>query len=144
MSKASEVLAAVEAAGQNTQKLPDFLEHFYRLAGGPSSSPSCSTTSSWQAPAGSLARQRILDLVIKTTKVQDDKSAASSLDGMADADILHEIEAILRQAGVQLGTQAVGGPGDAAAAAAPAAPPQPPWRPGPPAGPVPGGGGQAP
>jgi hypothetical protein len=144
MSKASEVLAAVEAAGQNTQKLPDFLEHFYRLAGGPEQFAELLYDEFKQAPSGSLARQRILDLVIKTTKAQDDKSAASSLDGMADADILHEIEAILRQAGVQLGTQAVGGPGDAAAAAAPGGPAPAAPAAGPPAGPVPGGGGQAP
>ncbi len=136
MAKDKIVAELLNQAGgkRRTQMLGEIFDRFYEKVGGPEAFADLLYTEFMAAQPGSLTRQRILDVVLKTTKALDEKAeAASTLDGMSEEDLMREFQAILKEQGVQIGTPtnqppaaatAATGPGGAAgvpAAPAPAA-----------------------
>lgn len=102
--KVADLLGQV-GSKKRTQMLGEIFDRFYEKVGGPVAFADLLFTEFNAAQPGSLTRQRILDVVLKTTKVLDERAeAASTLDGMSEEDLKREFRSILEEQGVDVGT----------------------------------------
>lgn len=103
--KVAELIAQA-GSKKRTQMLGDIFSRFYERAGGAEAFADLLWEEFSKATVGSLVRQRILDLILKTTKALDDQAqAAATDDDLSDEDLNREFKQILEQQGFTIGTQ---------------------------------------
>ena len=72
-------------------QLAEISAHFFQMAGGPRKVALMLFTEYLAAKRGSMIRQRILDMILRTTKYANDKGGGSDLSLLSDDDLEKEL-----------------------------------------------------
>lgn len=89
---------AIKETLSHKRKAPhisELAQHFMDLVGGARALAKLLHTEYLAAPQGGLIRQRILEIVFRATKVQNEREGVTDISNLSDEDLERELEQLL-------------------------------------------------